>query len=179
MQIYANKLQAQLTQSLSNVYLIAGDDDLLRDDSVQLVRDAAKKNGFSDNQKFIQDSSFSWQQLLEASNAMSLFAEKRLLELKLSSSKIGTEGSQAVLDCLRTLDEDTVLLISAPRMEGKPKWLSGIIDQGIYVPIYPLDTPQLPGWLIQRAKSKQLQLSQAAAELLAERTEGNHVAAVQ
>lgn len=183
MQIYANKLAAHLKSNVANVYLIAGDDNLLRDDAAKLVRQAAAKQGFSDSQTFVQDKTFSWSQLLEASSALSLFAEKRLIELKLSSSKIGTEGSQAVMDCLGTLyasaEPDTLLLINAPRIEGKPKWVNEISDKGIYVPIYPLEPHELPGWLIQRAKASNLKLARDAAELLAERVEGNLVSGVQ
>jgi len=183
MQIYADKLQSHLNNGLASVYLVAGDDNLLRDDVARQIRSAAKKNDISEIQTFVQDNSFNWAQLLESCSALSLFAEKRLLELKLSSAKIGTEGSQAVVACINTInatpDPDTVLLINSPRIEGKPRWVTEISTRGIYVPIFPLDVHELPKWLIQRAKSTGLGLSREAAELLSERVEGNLVSAVQ
>lgn len=153
---------------------------LLQNDAADLVRKKATEEGYGDKQKFIQDSSFDWSSWLDASHAMSLFADKRLIELRLTSSKIGTEGSKAVLNYLNHPAENTVVLIITPRIEGQPKWVKQIITDGIYVPIYPLDTNQLPSWLVQRAKSShQLSLTHDAALLLAERVEGNLMAAEQ
>lgn len=183
MQIYADKLQSHLNDGLASVYLVASEDSLLRDDASRQIRAAAKKNDINEIQTFVQDAGFSWEQLLESCSALSLFAEKRLIELKLASAKIGKEGSQAVVECINIItsapDPDTVLLVNAPRIEGKPAWVNEISSKGIYVPIYPPDAHELPKWLIQRATSNGLRLSREAAELLAERVEGNLVSAVQ
>ncbi len=178
-QVYANKLPSQLGQALARVYLVAGDDELLRDEACQLVRHAAQQRGFDNSEKFVHDQGFDWSKLQEACSALSLFSEQKFLELKLASAKIGSSGSAAMQECISALGDDTVLLVSAPRVEGKPRWVQEIIDSGIYVPIYPLEPRQLPGWLQQRARNRGLQLSQDAAELLAERVEGNLVSAVQ
>ena len=126
-----------------------------------------------------QDNHFSWPAWLASCNELSLFGDQRLLELRLNSSKIGVEGSNAICQYMADPPPDTVLLIIAPRISGKPKWVNTITSKGIQVPIYPLSSEQLPQWLIQRATAHRLKLSGDAAALLAERIEGNLMAAVQ
>lgn len=179
MQIYANKLAAQLSKTLSPIYLVAGDDMLLRNDACELIRNTALKQGFDERERHNHDSNFDWNSWSDSCNALSLFASKRLIELRLSSSKIGTEGSKAISQYIENPAPDCILLIISPRIEGKPKWFNGIVAKGAYVPIYALDTNQLPQWLIQRAKQNKLVLTSDAAELLAERVTGNLMAAAQ
>ncbi len=178
MQVYPDKLAAQLG-TLGPVYLIAGDEPLLVNESRDQVRDAAIAQGYDERELIVVDSNFNWGQLLESSNAMSLFAQRRLIELRLHSSKIGTQGSEALCRYLEAPPEDTVLLVVAPRIEGQPKWFKQIKNDGVYVPIYPLDVGKLPGWLRQRAKAQGLGLPGDAAQLLADRVEGNLLAAAQ
>ena len=179
MQIYANKLASHLKQTLSPVYVIAGDDILLKNEASDAVRDAAKKQGFIERECFVNDSSFDWSSWLDSCNAMSLFASQRIIELHLPSSKIGTVGSDAVHRYCENPAPDTILLIIAARIEGNPKWVKTATNAGVYVPIYPLDHEQLPNWLSRRAKTLNLSLAHDAAVLLAERVEGNSLAAAQ
>jgi len=178
-QIYPDKLASHLKQSLASAYLVAGDDALLQSDACKLIRAKAAEKGFNDVQRVEQDNNFSWPAWLASCNELSLFGDQRLLELRLNSSKIGVEGSNAICQYMADPPPDTVLLISAPRVSGKPKWVSTIASNGIQVPIYPLSSEQLPQWLIQRATAHRLKLSRDAAALLAERIEGNLMAAVQ
>lgn len=179
MQIYADKLAGQLKQGISPLYLVAGDDLLLRDDACEQIRSAAQSSGYDACERHFQDQQFSWTSWLDSCNSLSLFGDKRLIELRLQSAKIGLEGAKAVNAYLERPATDAVLLIIAPRVEGKPKWLSNFIAQGVYIPIYPLDQTKLPSWLIQRAAGKNLKLDRDAAQLLAERVTGNLMAAVQ
>ena len=179
MQIYPDKLAAQLKHSLAHAYLVAGDDALLQNDACELIRAQAAAQGYGEIQRCVQDSSFSWPEWLARGNELSLFGDKRLLELRLSTAKIGTEGSAALCQYLDNPAPDTVLLVSCPRPAGKPKWLGKFSSDGVYVPIYPLAIEQLPQWLMRRAQRYRLKLSGDAAVLLAERVEGNMMAAVQ
>lgn len=179
MQIYANKLSGHLKQSLAPVYLIAGDDILLQNEACDEIRAAADKQGFSERERFSYDNGFDWMSWHDSCNAMSLFASQRLIELRLPSSKIGTAGSEAINRYCKNPPPDTVLLIISARVEGSPKWVKAASALGVYVPIYPLDNEQLPSWLKRRAKTLHLTLAHDAAELLAERVEGNLMAAAQ
>ena len=130
MQVYADKLAAQLNP-LGPVYLIAGDEPLLVNESRDQVRDAAIAQGYDERELIVVDSNFNWGQLLESSNTMSLFAQRRLIELRLHSSKIGTQGSEALCRYLESPPEDTVLLVVSPRIEGQPKWFK-LINRAVH-----------------------------------------------
>lgn len=179
MQIYANKLSQHLKQTLAKVYLVAGDEILLQNEACDEIRQACAKSGFVDRERYNFETGFDWHGWQDSCNAMSLFASQRLIELRLPSSKIGTVGSEAITRFCNNPPQDTVLLIIAARIEGSPKWVKAVSKDGVYIPIYPLDHEQLPNWLKRRAKQQQLTLAHDAAQLLAERVEGNLMAANQ
>lgn len=182
-QIYADKLAQQFRQSLSSVYCVAGDDILQRNEACEQVRSAFENAGFTEKEKHYQDNEFRWSDLLAGSQAMSLFGEKRLIELHLNSSKIGVEGSNAITTLSEELNQqeaqETALLVIAPSLNGKPKWVTTITRLGIFVPVYALEGARLQQWLIARASKYGLTLSQQNAGLLADRVEGNSIAADQ
>lgn len=179
MQIYSNKLSQHLKQTLANVYLVAGDEILLQNEACDEIRQACAKSGFIDRERYNYETGFDWYGWQDNCNAMSLFANQRLIELRLPSSKIGTVGSEAIARFCSKPPKDTILLIVAARIEGSPKWVKAVTKEGVYIPIYPLDHEQLPNWLKRRAQQHQLSLAHDAAQLLAERVEGNLMAANQ
>jgi len=178
-QIYADKLSRQLQQSLSPLYLVASDDILRKNEACDEIKKAAAKQGYGERECFNYQSGFNWRDWLDHCNALSLFSDKKIVELQLPSSKIGSEGSSAIVQYAENPSPDTVLLIVAPRITGSPKWLKSVTANGVYIPIYPLDNKQLPGWLKNRAKGHKLTLAHDAAVLLADRVEGNLMAAAQ
>ncbi|NNC55568.1 MAG: DNA polymerase III subunit delta, partial [Pseudomonadales bacterium] len=151
MQVYPDKLEAQLKRELATAFLVAGDDSLLQRDAVDAIRASASSAGFSSIETTNQDANFDWQAWLSSCAEMSLFGDQRLLELRLTSSAIGAEGSRALCDYLANPAPDAVLLVTAPKISGKPKWVSQFIQAGVYTPIYPLDSDALPQWLSARA----------------------------
>ena len=179
MQIYSNKLAANLKQSLSPIYLVAGDDILLQNEACDEIRKACSKKGYDERERFNFETGFDWQSWNESCNALSLFSSQRIIELRLPSSKIGIAGSDAISRYCENPPPDTIVLIISARIEGNPKWVKAATQTGVYVPIYPLDNNQLPSWLKQRAQKNNLTLAHDAAELLAERVEGNLMAAAQ
>ncbi len=178
MQIYFNQLEKQLN-SLSPAYLVASDDILLQQDACDSIKKAAKSQGYEEVERHHVEKNFDWNTWSGDSSALSLFANLRVIQLTLSSSKIGTEGSNAIQAFLEHQSDDTILLISSPRIEGKPKWVKALSEQGTYVPVYPLEPDQLPQWLQQRAKRFNFSLTPDAARSLAEKVEGNLMSAVQ
>lgn len=179
MQLKLQQFKSHLKDTLAPVYCIAGDSILQRNEAVAVLRSKARSEGFEESEKHFQDRDFNWSEFLSSSQAMSLFASRRIVELHLTTSAIGTEGSNAVSDFIDNLDPETLLVIVSPAVKGKPKWLKRIIDDGAYLPIYPLEGIELNRWLVQRAQRKKLQLSADNAALLAERVEGNSIAADQ
>lgn len=179
MQLKLQQFKSHLKDTLAPVYCIAGDSILQRNEAVAILRKKARSEGFEESEKHFQDREFNWNDWLASSQAMSLFSSRRIVELHLTTSAIGKEGSDNVSAFINNLDSDTLLIIVSPAIKGKPKWLTRITDQGAYLPIYPLEGKQLHQWLIQRAKTKKLQLNMTNASILAERVEGNSIAANQ
>lgn len=184
MKLSPAQLAKQLKSPLAPVYVVSGDEPLLCQEAADAIRNAARSQGFGERQVFNADANFDWGQLYEAGASLSLFAEKRLLELRVPSGKPGDKGAAAILEYLKRPAEDTVLLISLPKLDGsaqKSKWAKALLDgpQVQFVQIWPIDAQQLPQWIRQRLAQAGLSASQEAVELIAARVEGNLLAAAQ
>ncbi|OLF52170.1 DNA polymerase III subunit delta [Pseudomonas chlororaphis] len=184
MKLAPAQLGKHLQGTLAPVYVISGDDPLLCQEAADAIRSAARQQGFDERQVFSADANFDWGTLLLAGASMSLFAEKRLLELRLPSGKPGDKGAAAFIEYCSRPAEDTLLLISLPKLDGsaqKTKWGKALIEgeQTQFIQIWPVDANQLPQWIRQRLSQAGLSASQDAVELIAARVEGNLLAAAQ
>ncbi|WP_312343201.1 DNA polymerase III subunit delta [Stutzerimonas nitrititolerans] len=178
------QLGKHLQGSLAPVYVVSGDEHLLCQEACDAIRAACRQQAFSERQVLSVESGFDWGQLLEAGANLSLFAEKRLLELRIPNGKPGDKGAAALLHYLARPAEDTVLLISLPKLDGstqKTKWAKALIDgkDVQFLQIWPVDAAQLPQWIRQRLSQAGLAADQEAVELIAARVEGNLLAADQ
>ncbi|WP_137888508.1 DNA polymerase III subunit delta [Pseudomonas sp. 2FE] len=184
MKLNAAQLAKHLQGPLAPVYVVSGDDPLLCQEAADAIRAATRSQGFSERQVFNAEANFDWGTLLQAGASLSLFADKRLLELRLPSGKPGDKGTAALLEYLARPAEDALLLISLPKLDGsaqKTKWAKALIDgqQAQFIQIWPVEVQQLPQWIRQRLAQAGLAASQAAVELIAARVEGNLLAAAQ
>lgn len=119
MKLNSAQLAKHLVNPLSPVYIVSGDEPLLCQEAADTIRAAARQHGYDERQVFNADSNFEWGTLVQAGASMSLFAEKRLLEIRLPSGKPGDKGAAALIEyCARSAD-DTVLLITLPKLDGK------------------------------------------------------------
>lgn len=178
------QLGKHLQGSLAPVYVVSGDEHLLCQEACDAIRAACRQQAFSERQVLSVESGFDWGQLLEAGANLSLFAEKRLLELRIPNGKPGDKGAAALLHYLARPAEDTVLLISLPKLDGstqKTKWAKALIDgkDVQFLQVWPVDAAQLPQWIRQRLSQAGLAADQEAVELIAARVEGNLLAAAQ
>lgn len=184
MKLAPAQLAKHLQGNLAPVYIVSGDDPLLCQEAADTIRQAARQQGFDERQVFSADASFDWGTLLQAGASMSLFAEKRLLELRLPSGKPGDKGAAALMEYCSRPAEDTLLLISLPKLDGsaqKTKWGKALVEgaQTQFIQIWPVDSSQLPQWIRQRLSQAGLSATQDAVELIAARVEGNLLAAAQ
>src|SRR5690606_40884507 len=176
MKLAPAQLGKHLQGSLAPVYAVSGDEPLLCQEAADAIRNACRQQGFGERQVFNAEANFDWGNLLQAGASLSLFAEKRLLELRLPSGKPGDKGTAALLEYLARPPEDTVLLLSLPKLDGsaqKSKWAKALIDgpQCQFVQIWPVDAQQLPQWIRQRLAQAGLSASQEAVEMIAVRVE--------
>jgi DNA polymerase-3 subunit delta len=184
MKLAPAQLAKHLQGSLAPVYVISGDDPLLAQEAADAIRLAARQQGFDERQVFSADANFDWGTLLQAGASLSLFAQRRLLELRLPSGKPGDKGAAALIEYCARPAEDTVLLISLPKLDGsaqKTKWGKALIEgqSTQFVQIWPVDAAQLPQWIRQRLSQAGLVAHPDAIELIAARVEGNLLAAAQ
>jgi len=182
MQIKVEQLKAQLRQGLQPVYFVYGDEPLLVQEACDLIRTAARASGCTEREVYSVESGFNWGDFLEAGDAMSLFSERKLLELRMPTGKPGDQGSKAFVRYCERPSPDNVLLIQAGKLDAaarRAKWYKALEAAGGVVQIWPLDIKQLPGWAMRRMKQKNLIASQEAVALLVERVEGNLLACAQ
>jgi DNA polymerase III subunit delta len=127
-------------------------------------------------------SNFNWQDILHSASNMSLFADRKLIELRLPSGKPGAEGSKALCEYLDIASGDDVLLIVSGKIDKQStnsKWYKALDKAGVTVQVWPVDAKNLPRWLQQRVRNAGMSIDDDALRLLCERMEGNLLAAVQ
>lgn len=181
MRIKPENLSNELSRGLQPCYLISGDEALLINESADLIRQQARHQDFAERQIFHADS-IKWDDFLSESQAMSLFADKRVMELRIPNSKPGTEGSKAIVQFAETVPEDILLLVitgKLDRSQQRSKWVTALEDKGGHIQVWPVDQKYMPGWLTQRLKAKGIEADRDAVNILAERVEGNLLAAQQ
>ena len=181
MRIKPESLANQLSRGLQPCYLISGNEALLANEAADLIRLQARNQGFAERQVFHSDS-INWDDFLSETQSMSLFADKRIMELRLPNSKPGTEGSKALVQFVETVAEDILLLVIAgklDRSQQRSKWVTAIEGKGGHVQVWPVEQKYMPGWLTQRLKAKGIQADPEAVDILAGRVEGNLLAAQQ
>ena len=182
MKIRAEQLQSHLSKELLPVYVISGDEPLLAQESADAVRLAARHKGFSGREVFHGEGKFDWSQLHNEANALSLFAEKKIIEIRISNGKPGDKGSKALCELCANPSPDNLLLVILPKLERSAqnsKWVKALEAVGAHIQVWPVTGDQLPRWIKQRLLESNITANQQAVEILAERVEGNLLAAVQ
>jgi len=183
MKLNAQQLALHLSKNLAPIYIVSGDEPLLTQEAVDLIRDAAKKAGFSERVRIQVESGSEWGNVFYAhAQSFSLFSTKRILELDLSNAKLNAATSKILQDYAQKPPEDSLLLIRANKLDSKTEqsqWYKALDKNSVIIPIWPIPIEQLPAWITQRAKKLNLNITKGAAELLAELVEGNLLAAAQ
>ncbi|MDX1452954.1 MAG: DNA polymerase III subunit delta [Oleiphilaceae bacterium] len=182
MRIRLEQLDDSLSKKLLPVYFISGEEPLLIQEACDAIRLKAREHGFSERQIFTVDRQFDWQSLQDEANALSLFAEKKLIELRMPNGKPGTPGSKALTEYCKQLPDDIVLLIQSGKLDGsamKSKWVNTLDEAGLVLQVWPVSLQEMPRWIERRARAIGLNLQSDAVALLADRLEGNLLAAQQ
>ena len=179
MKLAPERLAAHLKGTLAPVYLVAGDEPLQREEAADALRAAARAQDYTDREVFTAERGFDWNALLSAGASLSLFATRRLLEINLPG-KPGVEGAKALTAFASDPPPDTLLLVvSQEKPERNAAWVDALERAGAYVQVWPLEPRQVPAWVAQRLRSRGLDPAPDAVALIAERVEGNLLAAAQ
>lgn len=184
MRLKPDQIAARLERDgLAPVYLFSGEEPLQLMEAADAVRAAARASGYSERIVLDVETGFDWNALRQEAESMSLFAAQRLIDLRLGTGKPGTDGARALADYAAAPPPDTVLLVTLQsrldQRSQQAQWFKAVDRSGIVVQVWPIDAGALPGWLQRRAQALGLQLTADGAELVAERVEGNMLAASQ
>lgn len=182
MKIRVDQLAQQLDKGLSPVYLISGDEPLQVMESADLVRAKARELGYTERTVMDVDKDFDWSTLIAESNSLSLFAEQRILELRIPTGKPGKPGGAALAEYAARPAEDSVLIITAGKLDKaatNTKWYKSLDAVGVTLQCWPVDSAALPRWIENRCIAKGLHPEKEAVRMLVDRVEGNLLAAAQ
>lgn len=183
MRLKTEQLSSHLSQGpLAPVYLVSGDEPLLVQEAADTIRSGAIKLGFADRELFHAEAGFDWNQILTEANSLSLFSSKKILEIRIPNGKPGNEGSKIIQEYVANPNPDTLLLIITPKLDAsatRSKWVKAIDSAGAFLQIWPVTPQQLPRWIGRRLQQAGIRANAQAIEILADRVEGNLLAAVQ
>lgn len=181
MRIYPEQLDNHLKAGLKPCYLLFGDEPLLKQEALDAIRATAAAQGFTERNRFATDDNPDWQQLHSSCFAMSLFANRQILELEMGE-KTGKEWPERIRELASALHPDLLLILSGPRLSGaqlKAKWFDELGRLGVYVPLQAPEGKYFPRWMQNRCQQAKLQLQPDAVQFLCHAFEGNLLAAVQ
>ena len=188
MQLRADQLEGQLRRGLARLYTVCGDEPLQAQEAGDAIRAAARAAGFSERRVFVAGGAqMDWSSLLGAAAAMSLFADRQLIEIRIPNGKPGKDGSEALQRYCETLSDDVLTIVHLPRLDRQQQqsaWATALDAAGVTVRVDPVERPALPQWIARRLAAQGQRLAddaqgQAALAFFADRVEGNLLAAHQ
>lgn len=182
MRINTDQVARTLEKRLARAWLIVGDEALLTGEAADAVRARARAEGFTGRDFFVTDRGFDWSEVSTASRSLSLFAERRVLEVRMPTPRPGKEGGAVLAALAADPGPDNLLLVVTSRPEKDTwasAWFKAFDKHGVIAQAQPVEIGRLPQWIAARAARLGLAFEPGAAELLAERVEGNLLAAHQ
>lgn len=174
--------QFQVETPLKPLYVIHGEEDLLRIETLDILRLAAKQQGYLNREVYTVDPHFDWNEFIQSTGSVGLFAELKLLELHIPNGKPGKNGGEALIKLAERLPEDTVTLVMLPKLEKaqtQAKWFGALAAKGVMLEAKTVGAHALPQWIQGRLKKYGLEIETDALSLFADRVEGNLLAARQ
>ncbi|MBC7778648.1 MAG: DNA polymerase III subunit delta, partial [Proteobacteria bacterium] len=182
MRIGADDLAAHLKRPLAPLYTVIANEPLLGHEALSALRARARADGFDERIVLTSETGFRWEALRAAGNSLSLFATRRLVEVRVPTGKPGREGAQALTEYAKRLPPDTVTLISLPALDWralKSAWVQALDTAGVMLIAEALSRERLPAWIGARLARNGQRATPATLQFLADRVEGNLSAASQ
>ncbi len=182
MQLRIDALDAHVAKPLAQLYVITSDEHLLALEAADKIRRAARKQGYTERDVLSVERSFKWGELLAANQELSLFGDKKLIELRIPTGKPGKDGGAALQSYAKNLSPDNLTLITLPKLDWatqKAAWVASLQQAAVYIDIPNVERAQLPAWISQRLAAQGQSAERASIDFIAERVEGNLLAAHQ
>ena len=182
MQLRIDALDAHVAKPLAQLYVITSDEHLLALEAADKIRRAARKQGYTERDVLSVERSFKWGELLAANQELSLFGDKKLIELRIPTGKPGKDGGAALQSYAKNLSPANLTLITLPKLDWatqKAAWVASLQQAAVYIDIPNVERAQLPAWISQRLAAQGQSAERASIDFIAERVEGNLLAAHQ
>ncbi|WP_426116531.1 DNA polymerase III subunit delta [Massilia sp. PWRC2] len=182
MQLRVDALDAHLAKTVAPLYVISSDEHLLALEAADRIRRAARASGYSERDVLTVERTFKWGELLAANQALSLFGDKKLIELRIPTGKPGKEGGAALQAYAKDLSPDNLTLITLPKLDwqtAKAAWVGALQQAAVYIDIPIVERTALPGWISTRLAAQGQSADRQGLDFIAERVEGNLLAAHQ
>ncbi|MDN4037305.1 DNA polymerase III subunit delta [Massilia sp. YIM B02443] len=182
MQLRLEALDGQLAKGLAPLYVITSDEHLLALEAADRIRKTARAQGYTERDVLTVERTFKWGELLAANQALSLFGDKKLIELRIPTGKPGKDGSAALQSYAKDLSPDNLTLITLPKLDwqtAKAAWVTTLQQAAVYIEIPNVERAQLPQWIGMRLSSQGQSAERQSLDFIADRVEGNLLAAHQ
>ncbi|NIP15513.1 MAG: DNA polymerase III subunit delta [Pseudomonadales bacterium] len=175
-------LPSRLSAGLAPLYFISGDETLLVQEACDAILGRAQAEGFTERSVLHVERGFRWNDILQDAASLSLFAEKRIIDVRVRGNSFDREASEILRAYAADPSSDTLLLIRSARLEPRQRssaWFKALDAAGVVVLVWPVGIAELPRWLAGRLRAAGLSLTPDAESFLAQQVEGNLLAAVQ
>ena len=182
MNISSDELPRHLASGLKPLYVVHGDAPLLAIEAADAIRSSARAAGFGEREIFVAEQHFKWAELRNSAQSLSLFSSRKVIDLRIPSGKPGTEGGQALQDYVESMGNDILTLITLPKLDWaaqKTQWFAALERNGVMVTADDVPRSALPRWIAGRLKRQEQSADETTLEFLADRCEGNLLAAFQ
>ena len=182
MQLRLEALDGHLSKGLALLYVITSDEHLLALEAADRIRKAARAQGYTERDVLSVERTFKWGELLAANQALSLFGDKKLIELRIPTGKPGKDGSAALQAYAKDLSPDNLTLITLPKLDwqtAKASWVTALQQAAVYIDIPNIERAQLPAWIGNRLAAQGQSAERQSLDFIADRVEGNLLAAHQ
>lgn len=182
MKIKAEQLSRNLKNNKLPVIWLSGDEPLLMQEAADATRLHYRDLGYTEREIFVVDKSFNWDHFLQVTGNLSLFSDNKIIELRLTSSRLDDNGKKAIHEYLDDPSPDYLVLVSSPKLEAatmNSKWFKRIESDAIVAQVWPINREGLGNWLAQRLLREGISADADALQLLSDKVEGNLLAAMQ
>ncbi len=182
MKLNPQQLDAHVSKALAPIYLVSGDEPLLVDEALATLRTAAFEQGYTERDRHVVERSFDWSEFAAGLQNLSLFAERRIIELRLPTGKPGDKGSRFLVEAAGKPVPDTMIMVITPALDSraaKSKWATSLTKGGVWLALRAPGAADLPAWITGRLAAAGLTADRDALQLLVAQVEGNLLAAKQ
>lgn len=182
MRVDPERLAGHLKGALAPIYLVSGDEPLLVEESCDAIRGAARAAGYDERVTLTVEPQFDWGQLANTTQTLSLFASRRLVEVRLPTGRPGDAGAKALVQYAEAVPDDTLLLVITGKLDKSArdsKWAKALDSRGATVTCWPLDAGRWPGWITRRMQARGLTPESGVVDILAYSLQGNLLAVAQ